>query len=674
AIYNNRTDLIVSQETAVGDNWSVCVTPNNGSQDGTEVCSLNLTVLEVPESSNYFTFQVNTTSPSQNFTFYVEDADLTVNWTDGNATDHSGNGLITHMYDSAGVHNISVNGTTIRLTFHQNFQDTTPELLYDILTPISDGVTGITEAGSMFEDTNITSFTASNFFDETSGGITYTGSMFSGSQFNQDINNWDVSNVTDMRSMFQHSQFNQNISNWNVSGVTVMNFMFDDTLFNQDINDWDVSNVDDMRAMFYSSQFNKNISNWNVSSVTDMGGMFSGSQFNQSIANWDVSNVTDMSSMFYNSPFNQNISAWNLSVVTDISSMFFGSPFNQSISDWDVSNVEDMRYMFYDSQFNQNISNWNVSNVVDMSQMFKGSKFNKNIGSWDVSNVTDMSFMFYNALFNQSITNWSVSGVTDMRWMFRSSEFNRDIGSWDVSNVENMQYMFYGAPFDQNIGSWDVSNVTDFSYMFSSAQLSRTNYDALLNGWSSLPELNYNLSFHAGTSQYCLGESARNNTLIDVYNWTITDGDKDCSGLNIITSQTNITVSGTYYLIDDIINSADTHFINISTNDVILDCQGRTIDGSDHDGYGIYVYRDAQEWTNITITNCIVTDWGTGTLTDESGIYLKNIENMTLQYLNISSNFNGIIMENSDNNYVRDTIINDNTDNGLLFSSSNSNI
>ena len=43
--------------------------------------------------------------------------------------------------------------------------------------------------------------------------------MFRDSEFNGDISNWDVSNVTDMNRMFQKSQFNGDISNWNVSNV-----------------------------------------------------------------------------------------------------------------------------------------------------------------------------------------------------------------------------------------------------------------------------------------------------------------------------------------------------------------------------------------------------------------------------------------------------------------------
>jgi hypothetical protein len=61
--------------------------------------------------------------------------------------------------------------------------------------------------------------------------------------------------------------------------------------------------------------------------------------------------------------------------------------------------------------------------------------------------------------------------------------------------------------------------------------LSYSNYDSLLIGWDAL-ELVDDLSFHAGSSQYCSGSSARAN-IISVDNWTITDGgynDSLCGG------------------------------------------------------------------------------------------------------------------------------------------------
>ena len=61
ALYENKTDLIVSQETTLNDVWNVTVTPNDGSQDGTTLWSNTLTILEeaaeepeaVPEFSDY---------------------------------------------------------------------------------------------------------------------------------------------------------------------------------------------------------------------------------------------------------------------------------------------------------------------------------------------------------------------------------------------------------------------------------------------------------------------------------------------------------------------------------------------------------------------------------------------------------------------------------------------
>ena len=44
---------------------------------------------------------------------------------------------------------------------------------------------------------------------------------------NQPLNNWNVSNVKDMRDMFWGAtSFNQPLNKWNVSNVTDMSFMF----------------------------------------------------------------------------------------------------------------------------------------------------------------------------------------------------------------------------------------------------------------------------------------------------------------------------------------------------------------------------------------------------------------------------------------------------------------
>ena len=46
-------------------------------------------------------------------------------------------------------------------------------------------------------------------------------------EFNDNINNWDVSNVTIMEKMFESCiKFNQSLNNWNVSNVKYFNNVF----------------------------------------------------------------------------------------------------------------------------------------------------------------------------------------------------------------------------------------------------------------------------------------------------------------------------------------------------------------------------------------------------------------------------------------------------------------
>jgi surface protein len=130
--------------------------------------------------------------------------------------------------------------------------------------------------------------------------------------FNDDISNWDTSNVLSMEEVFSGwPKFNQDISNWNTSRVESMHGMFKSskyvgnyymgpTSFNQDISNWDVSNVKNMSEMFLgSTSFNQGINNWDVSNVENMDHMFGGAtSFNQPIGNWDTRRVESMRGMF----------------------------------------------------------------------------------------------------------------------------------------------------------------------------------------------------------------------------------------------------------------------------------------------------------------------------------------------------------------------------------------
>jgi surface protein len=100
-------------------------------------------------------------------------------------------------------------------------------------------------------------------------------------------------------AFWQCNNFNQNINAWNTSNVTNMRDMFSvrGTIpvasYNQPLNNWDTSNVTDMQNMFREqADFNQPLNNWDTSLVTNMTNMFSGaSDYDQDISTWCVENI-----------------------------------------------------------------------------------------------------------------------------------------------------------------------------------------------------------------------------------------------------------------------------------------------------------------------------------------------------------------------------------------------
>lgn len=130
-----------------------------------------------------------------------------------------------------------------------------------------------------------------------------------------------------------------------------------------------------------------------------------------------------------------------------------------------------------------------------------------------------------------------------------------------------------------------------------------------------------------------------------------------------ISTCANLNVAGTtYYLTADIINSSTSYCMNISANNIVLDCQGHLIQGNTTSVYGVYISRSLETSTNITITNCTVANW------DVANIYVYKSTNNTIDNVksNESQNY-GIYIYTANGNNITNCRVRDNSHNGIYI-------
>ncbi len=481
--------------------------------DGTEA-NITIIVTDVVESlaENADSFVTLWAIPEDNFEIIIGtnpdyDYNYTIDWGDGTQEELTIQNP-SHTYTSAGEYKVAIQGDFPAIKMGHS------DLINVSGLEIVKSLIGLEQWGAIV-------------WENFNNGFANCINM---EYYAADIPN--LQNVEDMSGMFANhklyddeaglafnfpSVFDGNLDDWDVSNVTNMeNIFLNCDAFNGDISGWDVSNVTDMSAMFAgASSFNADLSNWNVSNVTDMGALFNGAfLFNADISGWDVSNVTNMSNMFaHANAFDADISEWNVSNVTNMNGMFaYHTTFNGDISGWDVGNVANMGGMFYYSEsFNGDISGWDVGNVTNMVFMFSGAQsFNMDIGDWNIASVSSIAYMFYNA-----------------------GAFNKDISAWDVSNITDMSGMFSGAvSFNQSLADWNVENVTYIGNIFSDSGVSPENYGATLVGWANLENTPEGITLGANNVEYCLesGAATARETLINDFGWTFSgDTGIDCN-------------------------------------------------------------------------------------------------------------------------------------------------
>ena len=215
------------------------------------------------------------TSADNQFTLPVSGAGTyDIKTPEHNLTNQAGSTILT--FSSAGIYNIEIIGNTAPFQISNGSYGDRLKVI-DI---INFGNIPFFDYRYTFRSfTNLTTLTATDSFDFSNVGATQASliSAFQGcSNFVSGINGWNnFGIINNMSAMFRECRlFNDDITNWDVSNVTRMDLMFyGGNSFNQNIGNWDVSNVTNMVAMFggygQDMAFDQDISSWQISQVTN---------------------------------------------------------------------------------------------------------------------------------------------------------------------------------------------------------------------------------------------------------------------------------------------------------------------------------------------------------------------------------------------------------------------
>jgi len=276
----------------------------------------------------------------------------------------------------------------------------------------------------------------------------------------------------------------------------------------------------------------------------------------------DFSQVTDMFAMMDNAVLaNPNTSNWDTSNVTTMAYMFRqASNANPDTSNWDTSSVTTTARMFSEAvQANPNVSSWNTVSLTEAFNMFRdATAANPDVSNWDTTTLTDIRNMFRGATSAlPDVSGWDTSSISNMKGVFHDASMaNPDVGAWDTSSATDMSNMFMGASsFDRDISGFNFSNVMVISDFISDTDLSQNHYDALLESLDS-QNLQAGLVLGGGDNTYCLGEFAREH-IIEDDGWTIVDGGKECTTVNLAEVLEDSTSLGGSSNVDGIAVTAD---------------------------------------------------------------------------------------------------------------------
>lgn len=356
------------------------------------------------------------------------------------------------------------------------------------------------------------------------------------------VENLNTSNVEDISHIFNYTQFDYSLfpdpyhaeislNNWDVSNVTDMQFAFSNmnSYYGEspaiDISDWDTSYVKNMNGMFYTNldygypMAVGSIEDWNTRNVQDFSRMFETQKPTEQgqgvitagfYADWDdyknldMRSATSVAKMFYDQYLTSydddgiDFSNWDTSHINDFTQMFgkleIESPTTIDLSNWDFSNVTDNTKMLLfdndvkslDSTITFIANNWklgvynqNILNFLTTAYSNHAIDTTLYVENWDVSQIHSLNNLFeglriYNSdpfSLNSVNNGWNTSSIYDVTELFKDTDFGENYDStlsmnnWDLGNCTHFDDMFafYNPPVNIDLQGWVVSSAFDFN-------------------------------------------------------------------------------------------------------------------------------------------------------------------------------------------------------------------
>ncbi|MFC1705153.1 NosD domain-containing protein, partial [Nanoarchaeota archaeon] len=244
ALYENKTNLIVSQETSVGENWSACITPNDGYDDGDTNCSNNVTILQ------------DTVGCGDTIT---EDTNLTENLicignaitigANGVTLDCEGNNLIGDG-NGRGIFSQDYNYTTINNCKIYNFSDGVYVNNSYNIDISSNEISNNTNYGVYFRNSSNDIISNNEIKLNTRSGIRFATIPIDNItiSYNNITNNGNDGIETNQN--FSNSRiYNNNISNNNWGGISVSYYFKNNRIYNNILSSNELNQID---MSFYS--------------------------------------------------------------------------------------------------------------------------------------------------------------------------------------------------------------------------------------------------------------------------------------------------------------------------------------------------------------------------------------------------------------------------------------